>query len=466
MFSPSRQSALALAAAPITAILCTAATWLHYLWSGSLVLNLFPFDRPTFVTSCISVVGVLALGACCMVAYRHVSSADLRKVLRWALVTHLCLLPALPLHSTDVYSYLAFGELASRGMDPQIFASVDLGQSPLAGLHNWPNTPSVYGPLANLSMALVGNVGSAFGSPLWAAGITYKLLVGILDVASLLLIYDVAVRANTEESARGFVLFALNPLAWQIAAEGHNDGLIVFFGSLYVWSLRRDREILGVIALVLGTLSKFVLLPVLGFHVWAALKRNFPRGLAVGTLALALLVLAYFVTWSGWDVEVHTWSRMFSGVAPYGLSLAAFIVKTITRVGASPEVQTWVFGICVWTSRALIIGVMLLALWRMRSIDNVFEASFLLYLAILSTAALHAPWYMVWILPFAAVQVHEHWRALALVITAMAAPVCQIPGMWLVLAALQLVGLIALVRWRPWSVLTVAQGSTGAPSPA
>jgi len=465
MFPTSRQSATALVLAPLTATLCTAATWLHYLWSGSLALKNFPFDTPTFVTSCISVFGVLALGACCLAVYYNASVDGLRKMLPWAIVTHLCLLPALPLHSTDLYSYLAFGELAARGFDPQVATSSALGHSPVMSLHNWPNTPSVYGPVANASMALIGNVGAWFGSPLWAAGIAYKLFMGLLDVASVLLIYDVAVRANTPESTKGFVLFALNPLAWQIAAEGHNDGLIVFFGALYVWSLRRNREVLGVVALVLGTLAKFVLLPVLGFHVWAALKRSFPRGLAVGTLALALLVLAYVVTWSGWDVELHTWSRMFSGVAPYGLSLAAFIVKSLTRLGAPLEVQTWVFAICVWTSRALIIGVMLLALWRMRSIDNVFEAGFLLYLTILSTAALHAPWYMVWLLPFAAVQVHEHWRALALVITALAAPVCLIPGMWVVLSALQLVGLIALYRWRPWSVLTVP-GEAGAPNPA
>lgn len=438
------------------AVICTSATWLHYLLSGGLQLGEWPETSALIVSKVVALIGLCTLGAACVHAYRWAKVADLDRILVCALVVHACLLLGLPLFSTDLFTYLAYGEIAARGMNPHLVGPVALGDSPLVPLANWPTTPSVYGPIADLFMSIAGHIGHWAGSPLWASGIVYKLLIGVLDVIGLMLLFRMTRRSNQDVLARGFALYALNPLVgWELLAQGHNDGLVVFFSIVFLRALEDENEYLCAIALTLGSLSKFVLAPILMLFLWVVARRSLARALLLGALVLLLAVAIYAPTWAG-EATTTTWMRMIrqtgaTGAVRYTTSLAAVVGKLLHALNAPSAVDDASYNAFVWTSRAVVLACGVFFLVRLREVRELGFASFIVFLAILSTATILAPWYVTWLVPFAATRTEAKWQNLALGMTLLATLTHTVSGFWVVLAVAQVLGLVALARWDWWS---------------
>lgn len=229
---------LSLAVAPITAVVCTAATWIRFYLTGSLELRPGPaLSWTSGSASC----ALAVLGACCVVACFNVDKDDLSRILKCSLLIHGCLLLAIPLQDTDFYVYLGHGTLVANGFNPHVVGVVALGDSPFLALSPWKNTPSPYGPVATLVTAIGGVLGKWTHSPIWVNGATYKIVTGILDFWGLFVASAVARRAATTSAVRGFAVFALNPLfAWTVAAQAHNDGLIILSSVIFLWAFQRE----------------------------------------------------------------------------------------------------------------------------------------------------------------------------------------------------------------------------------
>jgi alpha-1,6-mannosyltransferase len=459
------QSAVWQGAAVGGAVICTAATWLHYLLSGGLRLGEWPQTTALIVSKAVALIGLCTLGAVCAYVYRSAKVSDLRRILVCALVMHACLLPALPLFSTDLFTYLAYGELAARGMNPHLVGPIALGDSPLVPLANWPTTPSVYGPIADLLMSIAGHVGHWAGSPLWVAGIVYKLLIGVLDAVGVVLLFRMARRSNQDVLARGFALYALNPLVgWELLAQGHNDGLVVFFSIVFLRALDDENEYLAAIALTLGSLSKFVLAPILMLFLWVVARRNLGRALLLGGLVLLLAVALYAPTWSG-EATTTTWMRMIrqtgaTGAVRYTTSLTAVVSKLLHALHAPSAIDDASYNAFVWTSRAVVLACGVFFVVRLRDVRELGFASLVVFLAILSTATILAPWYITWMVPFAATQTESKWQNLTLGMTLLATLTHTVFGLWVVLAVAQILGLVALARWGWWNQSPVLAGAS------
>ncbi|MFC5286600.1 polyprenol phosphomannose-dependent alpha 1,6 mannosyltransferase MptB [Actinokineospora guangxiensis] len=147
-----------------------------------------------------------------------------RTLALWA--APLLLAPAL--FSRDVYSYLAQGEVAARGLNPNTVDPL-LAMGELAAPVNrvgehWQATPSPYGPLTSTLQRLVTEV---TGGDMVAGVLLHRLLalVGLaLAVWALARLAEVA-----GASARTALwLGALNPLVlWHLVAGAHNDSLML-----------------------------------------------------------------------------------------------------------------------------------------------------------------------------------------------------------------------------------------------
>jgi hypothetical protein len=437
--------------APLAAIVGLGATWLHFFWAGSVALQVWPRSVSVVVPSIIASLALVALGFCCVKVFQTAGSSDLRRVLYTSLLVHAILLPALPLHSTDLFSYLAYGELSAHGLDMTQVGPSALSSSAFATLAQWQNTLSVYGPLANLLMAAIGHIGAALGSPVWGAGIAYKLMSGTLDLLSILLIYAVVRKTASAAGVRGLALFGLNPLlAWEVMSQAHNDGLIVVGAAGYLAAATYRQEALGVTSLVLGTLSKFVLAPTLGIHLWVTLRYSFPRAVALAALSLLIIIVVSAPFWSP-GATLATWIPMLrQGAYPdyyAATSIYSVLWRLISMVASSEAVHAASFEMWKWFGRMVVLGVLVWVLSRVRTVRDVPFASLLVLLSVLATAVVYAPWYVTWLLPFAAVLHDRRWQALVLGISVVAAPSLGIPALWIVLPLTQVAALIALALW-------------------
>ena len=133
-----------------------------------------------------------------------------------------------PLFSNDVWSYLAQGVTAARGLDPYRFGpaqALDPGSAVVLHVdHYWLNTPAPYGPAwlaLSRGAALIG------GDHLVGAIALYRLLalIGVLLAG-----WALPALARRSGVAPGFAVWLglLNPLVlWHLIAGAHNDALMV-----------------------------------------------------------------------------------------------------------------------------------------------------------------------------------------------------------------------------------------------
>jgi hypothetical protein len=361
---------------------------------------------------------------------------------RWAIAAvvavHAILLLAPPLALTDVFNYVNYGRMeVVHHLNPYTTIPIlEPHNDPSYSLSNWHQLLSPYGPLFTLmTFALVplGVVAS-----FW----TIKTVLGLASLASILLVWKCA-RLLGRDPVAAIVLVGLNPivLVWGLGG-GHNDFLMIFFIVLgfYLLLLARAtvageggdtapvepaadgglRERLSgwlwpLAPLEIGAGAAFVtaaaikasgaiLIPV----VLAALLRA-PRravqvvlGMAVVGAAVAVASLIAF----GLHVpDLSTQSRLVTNVSvPNLLGLA---------LGSGGETETLRLLLSGVLALSVLLGCVLA--WRRR---DAVTASGWVTVTLLLTLGWVLPWYVLWVLPLAALSRSRRLRTTALVLGA------------------------------------------------
>lgn len=383
---------------------------------------------------------------------------------RWAIVTviavHAIFFLSPPLALTDIFNYVNYGRMeAVHHLNPYTTIPIlEPHNDPSYDLSNWHQLLSPYGPLFTIFTFVVVPLGVAA---------TFWVLKGCLALASLATIWLVwkCAKLLGRDPVKAIVLVGLNPivLVWGLGGD-HNDFLMVFLVVLGFYLLlrarRRDHEALGedgvdrvdgpftaapppvlpvslaaarasvaevplrarlrewllplswpeiaagaaFVAAVAVKASGAVLIPVL----LAALLRM-PRrltqvllGMGVTTAAIAVASLIAF----GLHVpDLSTQSRLVTSVS----------VPNLIGLGLGQGGETdWLHTLL---SAALIIAVALCCVqaWRRRS---AITASGWASVALLVTLSWVLPWYVLWVLPMAALSSSRRLRVTALVLGA------------------------------------------------
>ncbi|MEO6084666.1 MAG: polyprenol phosphomannose-dependent alpha 1,6 mannosyltransferase MptB [Umezawaea sp.] len=340
--------------------------------------------------------------------------------LKWTLVLWCGpLLVAPPLFSRDVYSYLAQGEVAARGLDPHVV-------SPVAGLGAasevvervgvyWRDTPSPYGPLFGAVERLIAQVSA--GDPV--AGVLLHRLVEVLGL--VLVVWAVPRLAALAGASTRTALWlgVLNPLVlWHLVAGVHNDSLmlgLMLAGTVVALEAVKTRVewwplAFGVVLITLGAEVKLPALVALAV-VGTALARR--RGGRVGDflLAGAGMVLAFAVVFAavslltglgfGWSQTLGTPGRLNSWMAPtnwfgfltggVGAVFGAQITQTMIGVG---KVVGCVLAVC---------GIVVVLHRQLRGrIGDVASLGMVLGVVVVLGPVVQ-PWYLLWaVIPLAA----------------------------------------------------------------
>jgi len=348
---------------------------------------------------------VTAILAAMYLAYLTALTLSRRLRVHWVigaiLAIHFAFLLAPPLQYTDVFNYINYGRMGIvHHLNPYTTAPIlEPHSDPAFAISNWHWLVSPYGPLFTLfTYALV---------PLGVAGAFWvlKLVICLSSLAVLTLVWRSAQMLG-RDPVRAIALVGLNPivLVWGLGAD-HNDILMMLPLTLGVYLLIRARagasrlrlpymrsrvahEYLAAAAFVAATgikASAAVVIPI-AFAV-APRRGAFVAGLALAATALGLAsVLAFGAHLPG----ISSQTALVTDVGPANL--------LGWMLGQGGETDT------LRTVLTLLAGAFVLcaaALASRAGRDWIALAGASLFVVWIATSWF-APWYIVWVLPFAA----------------------------------------------------------------
>jgi hypothetical protein len=336
-------------------------------------------------------------------------------VLGFAGLFQLTLLLIPGVFSTDVFSYLAYGQLGGTyGLNPYVDPPSALVNNPLVEqiYAPWRALPTPYGPLwTTLSVALAELYR---GLSLEQQLVAHELFMSVLHLANLGLVWLLVSLCLPADGSRGhrltaFALFAWNPvILFELVGNGHNDGLMITlmlaaFVALAIPSASGNLHWLVAGALLtLSILVKYATLPLglIGAIVWADQLQSW-RKRAVWLFGAALVVVpivivAFHPWYAGPATVTPLWNEFAGNFDDHDRSTHWLVQRML---GLPGEASVWLDRISV-----ILFGVYVLwELWRSIKVsrgDVVFgiaRAAARMYLvALLLVASQVHTWYFVW----------------------------------------------------------------------
>lgn len=347
----------------------------------------------------------------------------LREILLVAAALRILLLPLPPSLSNDVLRYVWDGRVVVSGHNPYAFAPE---AEELSSLRDelWEGmdhreVPTVYPPLALAFFSL------AASSPFSAAGqiVVLKALLAAADLAACIALVYLVRRRGVPVTR--VLWYAWNPLVvLEVAGMGHVDALGVAATVAAVLWLQR-APVGAAAAASAGVLAKLVPLTLL--PLWGLRSRR-PLvfwGVAAGILCLSLLPVGlstggippglqkYGVSWEfNGPLFEPLWRAFDAAGTP------AVVESWLTqRKEASGDTEFWnrlyPFNYPQLHAKLLLASILSLGvLWTLRSKDPVAGTGRVLSFVMLCSATLY-PWYLLWILPWAALCRQTAWITLA-----------------------------------------------------
>jgi hypothetical protein len=311
-----------------------------------------------------------------------------------------------PFDAADIFDNIVHGRIISiYHANPFIQVGSNFKTDLFYPYMGWKFTPSAYGPAWELMAAFITMIA---GNGIIANVIAFKLLSGIFVAGSAACLFFILRRYMPERTLANILLFLWDPIVlYEVFGNGHNDIVTVFFMVAAAWAVIRHHYVLAILALMVGTLVKFVpalLLPLVVVIAWRELpdlRARFRFLLTSGVFSLILIVLAYGPFWKGFQVlGVARRQTMFTTSLS---SMAYYLLKT--GLGAVPT-GTWI----TWITAALTLIFVLwqcYKAWHDLSWMSFQRAAFnILMFYMLVTIMWFHNWYTIWplglalILPF------------------------------------------------------------------
>lgn len=352
-------------------------------------------------------------------------------ILTGALLLRLCLLPLPLVLSDDVVRYLWDGKVAAAGHNPYLLTPRSELLAPLResarGLPPHADVPTIYPPLAIAAFSIAAR--------LPAPVLAWKALAVAADLLCCLLLIRLARRLGLPEARVAW--YAWNPLVvLEVAGMGHVDALAVAatVGAVLLLASGRDRlqraggmgraAVAAAVAAV-GVLAKLGPLAALPFWARRSGRPALFLAVALGLISLAVLPVglgagglppalrAYGIRWEfNGPLYEPLWRLLdWAGAAPA-------LVRGLDRYehwSGEFERWNWVYPYLypqLLAKLALAGGALAAVLLSLREQQEVAGNGRLFSRLLLCSATLY-PWYLLWVLPWAALVRHPAWLALS-----------------------------------------------------
>ncbi|HXV77487.1 MAG TPA: hypothetical protein VD788_14325 [Candidatus Polarisedimenticolaceae bacterium] len=345
----------------------------------------------------------------------------LRPILAAALLFRLIAACGPPALSDDVYRYVWDGRVQLHGIHPYLFAPTDPRVEALRD-ENWrrinhPQLITIYPPVSQLLFAALAASGAGPGG--------FRIALGLVDFGVVLALSLLLRRLGLP--GERVVLYAWNPLAvLEASGSGHVEPLGIAFVLLATAWIIGCRHRLSTAALAAAIHVK--LLPVVLIPVFAPSYRI--RGVVWLVLWLLVLWAPYGLSGpafgAGLWAYAESWEHNSSIFALVETALVALdsgrllepLVSSVKeRSGAAwvpwDSLYRWLWP--PGLARALVAGagiVWVVAVARRDGIPLARRCLLAIGGVLLLSPTLH-PWYVLWVLPFAAALLSWPWLVLA-----------------------------------------------------
>ena len=316
---------------------------------------------------------------------------------------HVLFLLAPPLLSSDVFGYVDWARLGTlHGLNPYSHGSLAAPHDPAFQYFRWrTEMPSPYGPVFTLASYATAPLGVA--GALWA----FKAACAAASLGCVALVASCARRLSTDP-LRAAVFVGLNPLVLVWAVGGaHNDliATVVVLGGVRLVVDGRERAAGAVLALATAVkASAGVVLP----YALAGARRRGRALVGVAVAAVGTLVVAIAVFGTDLTGVIDANRDQQNLVAR--TSIPNRLGELLGAGGATPAIRAVGLAVLVaalaWT---------LVRAWR--GADWIAAAGWGT-LALLACSAWLMPWYVVWLLPLAAIGRDRRLSAAALALCA------------------------------------------------
>jgi alpha-1,6-mannosyltransferase len=356
-------------------------------------------------------------------ARRLEKSASGKAILLGALLVRVPLL-AMPLAlSDDALRYLWDGQVALAGFNPYALPPSDPALAPLredlGGLwRRLPHTevPTVYPPLA------IGAFSIASRLPLPI--VAWKMLATAADLGTCLLLLRLARRRGIPAGRTAW--YAWSPLvALEVAGMGHVDALGVAATVGAALALTAREEIKAGTWAAAGVLAKLV--PAAALPMWARQSGRPVRLLGTAAVLIAAAILPVIAATGGvppglvtygvsWEFNGPVYEPLWRGIDATGI--APFLSRSLEALERRTEMWyawDWIYPYLYPRFLAKLLlaaGMGLAVLFSLREKDPVAGTRRLFGTLLLLSATVY-PWYLLWVLPWAALTLHPAWLALS-----------------------------------------------------
>jgi alpha-1,6-mannosyltransferase len=302
--------------------------------------------------------------------------------------------------SHDVYSYVDYARLGVRhGLDPYVHAPLAAPGDPAFAKVTWTEATSAYGPLFTLATY-----------PL--AWLPVGVAVAVLKAVAALSVLGIAALVSRLAAWRGAhplraaAFVALNPLVLvHVVGGAHNDGVTMLLAMLAAAAVLSARELTGGVALGAAIATKASAAFIALFALMGSERRW--RLLAGALGAAAAIAIAAQLAF-GWD-----WLHGFGPVAE-NQSRTSYMSIPIAAARLTGLDQS---AVRLAAAVLFAAAIAFLLAWTWRGGDWVRAAAWAAFALLIATSWL-LPWYLIWVLPLAAISRDRPLQLLTLVLTA------------------------------------------------
>jgi alpha-1,6-mannosyltransferase len=329
-----------------------------------------------------------------VVVLRTARELPVRALLGAVVGLHVLFLLAPPLLSQDVFSYIAYARLGvEHDLNPYLHSPLAIPHDPVFGFAGSKDAVSAYGPLFTLLTYPLAGLGVA------AAFWVLKVVAAAASLAIVWVVWRTA-RLMGREPLVPALAVGLHPLVLaHVVAGAHNEALVVLVTMCGVALWVAGREPAGVAVATLAAGLKASAGLVVPFLI-AARRAAAPRLLAVVAatiVAIAAIGVAVFGSHAldAFSLIGSNQDRTSRFSIPYKVAQLLGAVLPGDRLDYRAAVRA-LFAVAF-------AAAFLWLLWRVwRGASDAITAAGWATLAILVASAWLVPWYILWLLPFAA----------------------------------------------------------------
>jgi Glycosyltransferase family 87 len=331
-----------------------------------------------------------------------------RRAAVWTIVgLHVLFLLAPPLLSQDVFSYIAYARLGvEHGLSPYTHSPVDIPGDAVFGFAGSKSAVSVYGP----AFTLLTYPLAPLGVP--AAYWILKVMAAAASLGVVALVWRTAERLGRDPLPPALFV-GLSPLVLvHVVAAAHNEALVVLLTMTGVYAFVRGQPRAA------GFWSTFAA----GFKASAGLVVPYlvvrSRRTLAGVIAAVLALIALGLI--GFGTGVFDSLGLLS--SNQGRSSRLSLPYKVSELVGNRDLVRLLFGVAF-------AGVAGWTLWRtLRGADAIRMAGWATFAILLASAWL-VPWYLLWLLPLAALAA-DRWLTVATVVLSGWVLAIGVPGIY------------------------------------